>query len=351
MVLEKVILPVYSEYILKEWKIPIMRPIEIQRKDKFDNISRGTSIEQEYDEKGKPLSEVEYLKTIVENKIYFGVKSEYMSLINEFREKPTDQFIGGMPVQLEKDCLSPLFKRNLKNQFDYYMTLKVDGVRNLMFVSKTGIIYFIDRVTNIFYFKRENSTIVSYDPIELQFLFDGELVFHEETQRWEYLIFDVLFYPDNGKLVNFMPYSYYFRYNIIENAVKFIQVPDFDISVKQWFPLEFILPNRRPLMKNGSIDVRPIYEYVIAKTNEARDKKPKLNKDGLILQSFDGAYVPFHEWNVYNNIQFKWKPPSELTVDFKIKENPENKKYGGFSQPVGRTMMLSYPMDKISMQL
>jgi hypothetical protein len=30
------------------------------------------------------------------------------------------------------------------------------------------------------------------------------------------------------------------------------------------------------------------------------------------------VYVPFREWNVYNNIQFKWKPTPQLTVDFKI---------------------------------
>lgn len=326
MVLEKVQLPVYSDYILKEWKIPITRPIQIERKDRFDNISRGISIEPEFDELGKQLSETEYIKTISENKIYFGVKAEYMTLINDFRETPTDQFIGGMPIQLEKDCLSPLLKRNLKNQFDYYMTLKVDGVRHLMFLSKTGIVYFIDRVTNIFYFKRDDSTLVSYNPTDLLFLFDGELVFHEETQRWEYLIFDVLFYPDQGAVRNFMPYSYYLRYNIIENAVRNIQNPDFDISAKLWFPIEFILPSQRPLLKNGNVDMRPIYQYVVTKTNEARGKKPKLNEDGLILQSFDGSYVPFHEWNVYNNIQFKWKPPSELTVDFKIKEDPDHKK-------------------------
>ena len=50
-----------------------------------------------------------------------------------------------------------------------------------------------------------------------------------------------------------------------------------------------------------------------------------LEEDGLILQPFDGNYIPFREWNVYNNVQFKWKPPSQLTVDFKIRFNPDKK--------------------------
>jgi hypothetical protein len=75
-----------------------------------------------------------------ENKEYFKIKDEYINLINKFREKAEDQFIGGMPVQLEKNCLSPLFKKDIYNRFDYYLTLKVDGTRYLMSVSKNGVI-------------------------------------------------------------------------------------------------------------------------------------------------------------------------------------------------------------------
>jgi len=112
----------------------------------------------------------------------------------------------------------------------------------------------------------------------------------------------------------------------MENAIKYINVLDFDISLKSWFPIERIDSRLRVPIK-GKPDTRDIYTYVIEETNKIRvsQKREPLKEDGLILQPFEGYYVPFREWNVYNNIQFKWKPPTQLTVDFKIKEDPENK--------------------------
>ena len=259
-----------------------------------------------------------YIDSITENPVYFQIKGEYLSYIDSFRENKnaSDQFIGGMPVQLQKECLSQLLRTNAQNKLIYALTLKVNGVRNLMFLSKSGIIYFIDRVTNLFYFKRPNGEIVGINPTEQYFLFDGELVFHESTKRWEFLIFDVIFYPDNGKVYNWMSHDYFERSVIINNAINFLPIPDFDITVKQWFWVNIITqtPN--------------IYDYVIKQTNANRKKSklPALKDDGLILQPFDGKYIPFREWNQYNNVQFKWKPAHQLTVDFKIKINPNNKR-------------------------
>jgi hypothetical protein len=187
-----------------------------------------------------------------------------------------------------------------------------------MYVSKTGMVYFIDRITNFYYFKRPDQSSIQLQPTEFPFLFDGELVFHEQTKRWEFLIFDVLFYEDRGKLYNWMSNNYYDRLFILDKAITkdlYGVFTEFDITLKTWFPIERIK------------DTNDIYKYVIEETNKERKllKKPILEEDGLILQPFDGNYVTFREWNVYNNVQFKWKPPSELTVDFKIKFNPENK--------------------------
>jgi hypothetical protein len=259
-----------------------------------------------------------YKKTIDENKEYFTIKNEYMKLIQDFRENESDQFIGGMPVQLQKDCLGQLLRGTHYQKLIYGITLKVNGVRHLMYVSKSGMVYFIDRITNFYYFKRPDQSSIQLQPTEFPFLFDGELVFHEQTKRWEFLIFDVLFYEDRGKLYNWMSNNYYDRLFILDKAINkdlYGVFTEFDITLKTWFPIERIK------------DTNDIYKYVIEETNKERKllKKPILEEDGLILQPFDGNYVTFREWNVYNNVQFKWKPPSELTVDFKIKFNPENK--------------------------
>jgi hypothetical protein len=345
MVLTLEQIPVNSDLILKTWNIPVTEQYEAERisrgqvgrgifsKNVFsgDTISSPTIIYAfGYDEPEeyqviyqKPVTEKDYQVSESENKQYFQVKEEYMELITNFREKIEDQFIGGMPVQLEKDCLAPLLKRDNFNRFDYYLTLKADGTRYLMYLAKNGVIFFIDRSTNLFFFRRPNSTIVALNP-GIQFLFDGELVEHPDGS-FEFLIFDVLFYPDHGELRNWMPYPYHTRYLIMENAVKQFKL-DFVISLKTWFPIERIDPNLRVSI-GGKTDTRPIYEYVIEETNKIRASQQlqPLKDDGLILQPFEGYYIGFREWNAFDNIQFKWKPPTQLTVDFKIKTNPDNK--------------------------
>jgi hypothetical protein len=83
-----------------------------------------------------------------------------------------------------------------------------------------------------------------------------------------------------------------------------------------WFPISEI--------KNQD----NIYNYIKKETNKTRKslKLPELVDDGLILQPWDGFYIPFREWNVYNNVQFKWKPPQRLTIDVKLRTNPNNRK-------------------------
>ena len=304
MILEKVQIPVYNDLILKRWEVPVTKQISRIRKDAV-----GLFSENVLDENGKPITALEFKKSITENPEYFTVKNEYMKLINDFRENETDQFVGGMPVQLEKDCLSQLLRGTNYEKLIYGITLKVNGIRHLMFLSKTGNLYFIDRVTNFFYFKNE-----TLKPTKFPFIFDGELVQHKNG-NWEFLIFDVIIYNNFNWLSN----NYYDRLYIMDQAInkdfKDLEF-NFDISLKTWFPIETIK------------DTTNIYKYIVESTNKERKKlkKPELEEDGLVLQPFDGNYVTFRAWNLYNNIQFKWKPPKELTVDFEIKFDSANKK-------------------------
>jgi len=83
----------------------------------------------------------------------------------------------------------------------------------------------------------------------------------------------------------------------------------FPINLKKWFPITDIL-------NTGNV-----YRYVTSETNKERKKNklPELKSDGIILQPNDTVYVTFREWNKYNNVQFKWKPSDQLTIDFQIK--------------------------------
>ena len=269
------------------------------------------------DEQGKPVFKLEHKTTRINNRAYLEVKNEYLGLINKFREHESDEFVGGMPVQLQKNCISQLFRGTDYQPLIYGMTLKADGLRNLLFLSKTGILYLIDRSLNIYYFRRPSGFAASFEPTDYPFIFDGELVFHADGS-FEFLIFDVIIYQDQGVLFNWINHNYYDRLHIIHKATSFDfkDFSEFIITSKMWFPISEIK------------DQDDIYDYVKKKTNKTREslKLPKLVDDGLILQPWDGFYVPFREWNVYNNVQFKWKPPQRLTIDVKLRTNPNNRK-------------------------
>ena len=288
-------IPINRDVLLRSWKIP-------------HAIYKVAPV---YSESGKLLNKAEYygsrevsftsddLTYQVNNPEYFQIKLDYIQLINNYREKIQDQFIGGMPVQIEGDCVRQLLRITpYTNQLAYSITLKLDGERFLMYINNKSNVYLLDRSTNI-------TDLGTYFPGLQNCILDGELVTHLDGSR-EYFIFDIIFY--NG--YSTMSYDYHNRYIYSKEFLR--QIPDtpgFSCSLKEWFPITKIL------------ETNDIYKLIKDLTNKTRasQKKPLLIADGLILQPNDGNYVPFREWNTYNNVQFKWKPPDQLTVDFKIK--------------------------------
>ena len=97
-----------------------------------------------YTEKNIPIPNPEYLY----------LKKEYLELTSVVPNENSndEEFIGGMPVQLEKGCLKNLLQTDQKGNYVYQMTLKVDGERFLLFIGRDGIVYLIDRSVNFYYF-------------------------------------------------------------------------------------------------------------------------------------------------------------------------------------------------------
>lgn len=310
--LEKVQEPVRSDFVYKTIRIPhatySVKPI-------VDKMGRIVNKKEYYASRNIYITEEK--KTYpVENTEYFRIKADYVTMINAFREKDEDQFIGGMPVQIQKDCVKQLFRVNkFTNKLVYSVTLKVDGERFLMMVGLDSQVIFIDRSTNIFYLVNQRRERVRFPGIKAPFLLDGELVLHSNG-HYEYLVFDVLFYPNKAnKLMTYMYENYENRYLVARECVANMnrytetsQFTGFHVSLKQWFPITEVYKTNN------------FYKYIADWTNDYRIKRgiPTLNADGLIFQPNDGPYIPFREWNGYNNVQFKWKPADELTIDFKI---------------------------------
>jgi hypothetical protein len=233
---------------------------------------------------------------------------EYLLVLNDYskltQQSGNPRFIGGMPVTLENNCFKELLREDSNGNFAYYLTLKVDGERYLFFLSSWGELYFIDRLLNFFIFVNESGERIPRITMP-PFLIDGELLFHKDS--FEYLIFDLLYYSGNDYLAS----DYYIRYALINNLIEVLTgysksfSSNLRFTVKQWFSILDITKSTN------------IYSYIINETNKNRNIK--LKADGLILQPFDTPYVPYTPWDRYNNVQFKWKPLEDQTVDLRIK--------------------------------
>ena len=199
------------------------------------------------------------------------------------------------------------------------MTLKADGERYLLFVTESRRVFLINRSTDIFYFKLPVGLRFHFsDRVRGPLLLDGELVEHSPG-KFEYLAFDILFYPSpvqyvegelvRGQTMSCMFQNFNIRQSILNEVLASMGSKYMVCSSNQWFPITDI------------IKVSIIYKFVEETTNKIRKKQKliKLKSDGIILQPNDTAYVPFREWNKYNNVQFKWKPSDQLTIDFQIK--------------------------------
>ena len=238
-----------------------------------------------------------YKTSRTQNEKYTRLKKEYTDLVINYRESQAEEFVGGMPVQMEKDCISQLLRTDHDGNLVYGITLKVDGERYLLFLSSDHNIYFIDRALMFYYFVDDLDNELLHSS-ERPMLLDGEMINNES--KYEFLVFDLLIYNSES----WIDQPYYKRYDVANYVINNLKI-DLAISLKPWFLLSELLKTNN------------IYSHVFKKTNESR--KIKLKADGLILQPLDTKYVTFGPWSKYNNVLFKWKPPEDLTIDFKIK--------------------------------
>jgi len=249
------------------------------------------------------------------NEEYLIVRADYMDLTREFQGTsgtPNGDFIGGMPVTLNSDCYRQFFRLNENNEFVYYITLKVDGERYLLFLSSWGKLYFIDRILNFYEIFSRGVRIPEMGGIK-RCLLDGEY-YSGSAGNNEFLVFDLLYYSDKS----YIRENYYSRYDVakysINNVFKDYSIKlnlDFNITLKKWFPITDITKTKN------------IYSYIQTETNSTRTTP--FTADGLILQPFDGEYVVSGPWNKNDNVLFKWKPVEDQTMDFQIKMVSRNR--------------------------
>ena len=149
------------------------------------------------------------------------VEEQYQKLIKNIlaRNENYDMsnFIGGLPVTLERKDVSSITTENSAGKSNYVVTQKVDGTRMLMYIgpelespesTKQRVVCFIDRNMKIYTLRNYNRDFLPYVNTR-EMLLDGELVFfdkngdsHKElnyslVKGISFMAFDILYGPDN----------------------------------------------------------------------------------------------------------------------------------------------------------
>uniref|UniRef100_A0A6C0LG22 Uncharacterized protein n=1 Tax=viral metagenome TaxID=1070528 RepID=A0A6C0LG22_9ZZZZ len=313
---------------------------------------------------------------------YFLIEKEYKSLVtNITREKDFKPFIGGLPVTLERKDIFTILSKDLSGNYRYSATQKVDGTRLLLFANfekDTGLrnITFIDRNNDFYSLKNRNREPLP-DFKGPKVLIDGELVtFNNDNQvtnptdkyynikMFSFMAFDILYGPisidysgppqdkrlnigSEGSLagpIGGKMWPYQKRYDILYQLIVPNELNDFrpilSLAFKNtgWFvpeikPIFFInaLRTTKKLYESGNSKAffqenlikfrETFYKLINEKIRTKQNEHAELlnvSLDGLVFTPFDTEYIVGGAWKKFLNIQYKWKPEEEQSVDFAI---------------------------------
>lgn len=263
---------------------------------------------------------------------------EKINIINEYQKliglerKPflkTREFIGPSTFTLQKSNL--IKDENQKNPNileNYTVTEKADGIRKMLYISKTGKMYFITMNMNIQYtgVKTKNSNL-------FESLFDGEHVMYSKTGSFInlYLCFDAYFIQKKDIrsepfIENEMDDKKTYRLKValtsFKNLRKEYESPSYKFNLNL-DTKDFILTNNE---KNISI-------FDICKVMIEREKNDyySYETDGLVFTpqllgvGANNIGDQPKNYKVTWEHSFKWKPPQYNTIDFMVEIEKENK--------------------------
>mgnify|MGYP000851198644 CR=1 FL=1 len=309
-------------------------------------------------------------------------KNEYLKYVQDFSETektPDSTFIGGLPITLERKDIFNIMSKDIKGNYRYSVTQKADGVRVLLFScykTESGgrKMCFIDRKNNFYTLKaskrEELPTISSKLP---KLLIDGELIIYDKNNQtttdlstkyysiksFSFMAFDILYGPisidysgifDDKRLnigsegamagpIGGSRWPYFRRYNILNLLIVPNELNDYRALLSNSFKeCDWFIPEIKPLIFINSLQIKKtLYSqngffqknlsefrkefYDLINLDDYRTKKMEyipVKLDGLIFTPFNTEYIIGGAWKRYLNIQYKWKPIEEQSIDFLI---------------------------------
>lgn len=256
------------------------------------------------------------------------VIEDYMRLYSKLNDTKITKFskpmfVGPMPVTLEKRNLSKDATTSILN--GYTVTEKADGDRKLLFFDSSGHGYFIDRNINVSKTGMHNALLAST-------LLDGELI----KERYDgkkmdtkiYAIFDVYFYKGRSvcslPLVQEVPKEGKSQDNQLDDKCRLyiiqeiskVKLQTSSESAKHTFTMmakTFLYSDEDFLKRCAKILEKYALHQNIQYKTDGLIFTPKDLGVGAIFK--DGKPKLGASWNKV----FKWKPPSDNSIDFLVK--------------------------------
>ena len=233
--------------------------------------------------------------------------------------------MGPQPVTIN-------FKSLDKNRFgsivyDYAVTEKADGLRHLMYIGEDKIGYLINsKMNNIV------NTGIEF-PVKGEWLLDGEYI--QKNKNGEdiqlYMIFDVYWAEDTPKTAHKYPFigEEISRYEILESFREYVKKSKIKHEDFNTFRIDFKkyeFGTSRMIDKKDNILLQ---KSIFVKSKNILDRSSKggyeYDIDGLIYLPVnipvksDQNMKPVDFINGTWEYNYKWKPPEENTIDFKVK--------------------------------
>lgn len=251
------------------------------------------------------------------------VKSSYLKLINNNVEQDFNKelnvydFIGPSTVTLHKGNLLENYSSMINIRNDYTVTEKADGIRKLLFIARSGKVYFIDQNMNIQF---TGSQVCSMDLLNT--ICDGEHVITDKNNNYnnKFLIFDIyIYHNDNCKNMPLVK-KRGIKDCRLDKMNDFIKKLNGNIgSVTGKDPTIEISLKIFHFSKNNELD---IFHHSNAILEKEETGLMSYNTDGLIYTPMylavgsseigKGSKMKKVSWKH----SFKWKPSEFNTIDF-----------------------------------
>lgn len=230
--------------------------------------------------KGVPIKNKQFITYLTKN-----INFNYSVKNNE------SVFPAPQPVSIEKKDFIKLEK------YEYYTSLKLDGVRFLLYFLKdrhnVNQSILINRALNFY-----NINIEAEQNIFNGTLLDGEVIFNKKTKKWDFMIHDALLLC--GNKINKLSHS--------------TRLSDTRCCIES-----FIIKNNESSPNTLNLVVKDFYPFSKFEDFINNVYSDSDNNDGII---FMPENLPVISGTQYSML--KWKPKNKHTFDFLIKENESN---------------------------